>query len=61
MPVSNTEYMQAIQTSADNSWIILLKEHGKIGTSVLVSGNVACPLHSANEGNTRFWRYFSRH
>jgi len=33
----------------------------RIGTSVSVSGNVACHLCSANESNTRFWRYFSRH
>jgi len=32
-----------------------------IGTSMSVSGNVACRLCSANEGNTCFWRYFSRH
>jgi len=33
----------------------------RIGTSVSVSGNIACRLRCANEGNTRFWWYFSRH
>jgi len=36
-------------------------EKFSIGTSMSVSGNVACRLHSADEGNTHFWRYFSGH